>query len=55
MDRVHRLGQQRAVSVFRLIATDTIEERIMRYVKSMDGDMEYVGHGTLLLCNGIGL
>jgi len=28
-DRIHRLGQTRAVSVFRYIATDTIEERML--------------------------
>jgi TATA-binding protein-associated factor len=29
MDRAHRLGQKRVVSVYRLITKDTIEERIM--------------------------
>lgn len=28
-DRAHRIGQQRCVSVFKLIAAGTIEERIM--------------------------
>ncbi|EFJ19536.1 hypothetical protein SELMODRAFT_110695 [Selaginella moellendorffii] len=30
MDRVHRLGQTRDVHVFRLIATDSIEERLLQ-------------------------
>jgi TATA-binding protein-associated factor len=29
MDRAHRIGQQRVVSVFRLITRDTLEEKIM--------------------------
>ena len=31
MDRAHRLGQKRAVNVFRLIARGTIEEKVMSY------------------------
>lgn len=31
MDRAHRLGQRNVVSVFRLIARNTIEERVMNY------------------------
>lgn len=33
-DRAHRIGQSRAVSVFRLIAKDTIEERIVTMQQS---------------------
>lgn len=33
MDRAHRLGQSRAVNVYRLIAKDTLEERIMSLQK----------------------
>ena len=29
MDRVHRIGQQRAVSVWRYVSTDSIEERML--------------------------
>ena len=29
-DRAHRIGQKRAVSVFKLIAKDTVEERIVQ-------------------------
>lgn len=29
MDRAHRIGQAKAVNVYRLIATDSIDERIM--------------------------
>ena len=29
-DRAHRIGQEREVSVFKLIAKDTVEERIMQ-------------------------
>ncbi|KAL6120788.1 hypothetical protein NUSPORA_02424 [Nucleospora cyclopteri] len=31
MDRAHRLGQKKSVNVFRLIAKDTIEEKVMSY------------------------
>ena len=29
-DRAHRIGQEREVSVFKLIAKDTVEERIVQ-------------------------
>lgn len=29
MDRAHRLGQKRVVTVYRLLVRDTLEERIM--------------------------
>jgi len=34
MDRTHRLGQKRTVSVYRLITRGTLEEKIMRFVAS---------------------
>jgi len=30
MDRAHRLGQRKVVSVYRLIAADSIEQRVLR-------------------------
>jgi len=33
MDRVHRMGQTRMVNVFRLITTDSIEEKVMNMQK----------------------
>jgi SNF2 family DNA or RNA helicase len=29
VDRTHRIGQQRQVFVYRLVSTDTIEEKVM--------------------------
>lgn len=36
MDRAHRLGQTRQVTVYRLITKGTIEERILRRAKEKD-------------------
>ncbi|CAN0577881.1 unnamed protein product, partial [Ectocarpus sp. 12 AP-2014] len=30
MDRAHRLGQRKAVNVYRLIAADSVEQRVLR-------------------------
>lgn len=34
MDRAHRIGQKRAVNVYRLVTTDSIEEKIMKIQES---------------------
>jgi DNA helicase INO80 len=36
MDRAHRLGQTRQVTVYSLITTGTIEERILNRAKQKD-------------------
>jgi DNA helicase INO80 len=36
MDRAHRLGQTRQVTVYRLITAGTIEERILNRAKQKD-------------------
>jgi SNF2 family DNA or RNA helicase len=46
VDRTHRIGQQRPVNVYRLVATDTVEEKVMAlkarkaalFAKVVDGD-----------------
>ncbi len=49
-DRAHRIGQERVVSVHRIIAKDTIEERIMHLqeMKSDLADQVIGGEGILL-------
>ena len=49
-DRAHRIGQERVVSVHRIIAKDTIEERIMRLqeMKSDLADQVIGGEGISL-------
>ena len=36
MDRAHRLGQKKAVTVYRLVSAKTIEERILHRAKQKD-------------------
>ena len=46
VDRTHRIGQQRPVNVYRLVATDTIEQKVMElkarkaalFAQVVDGD-----------------
>lgn len=45
-DRAHRIGQQRCVSVFKLIAAGTIEERIMAMQEAKRGLAESVLSGA---------
>lgn len=51
VDRAHRIGQSRTVMVYRFVATDTIEEKVMElkarkqqlFASVMDGDGELAG------------
>ena len=49
-DRAHRIGQKRAVSVYKVIAKDTIEERVvaLQHAKSKLADKLVRGDGTPL-------
>eukprot|EP00004_Rigifila_ramosa_P010956 TRINITY_DN2311_c0_g1_i1.p1 TRINITY_DN2311_c0_g1~~TRINITY_DN2311_c0_g1_i1.p1 ORF type:complete len:1094 (-),score=195.74 TRINITY_DN2311_c0_g1_i1:317-3598(-) len=46
MDRAHRLGQTRQVSVYRLIAKDTVEERVLMRAKQKDTIQNIVISGS---------
>jgi len=51
MDRAHRLGQTRQVTVYRLITKGTIDERIVqlaRVKKDVSGDPWYPSHQLTL-------
>jgi SNF2 family DNA or RNA helicase len=41
MDRAHRLGQTKQVTVYRLITKGTIEERILQRAKQKDEVVNY--------------
>ena len=50
MDRAHRLGQTRQVTVYRLVTKGSIEERILQRakekseVRTADACFVYIGH-----------
>ena len=55
MDRAHRLGQRRAVSVFRLLTRGTIEERVQslqRWKISLAGSLVAVDAALLSAAGG---
>ena len=45
-DRAHRIGQRRPVTVYRLIASDTVEERVLALHKEKQAIAEDVLEGT---------
>ena len=45
-DRAHRMGQQRHVQVYQMIAKDTIEERILELQSKKAALMETIGEGN---------
>jgi SNF2 family DNA or RNA helicase len=46
IDRVHRLGQKRAVNAYRFIAKNTVEEKILKLQKTKKGISEELFDGT---------
>ena len=48
MDRAHRLGQTRQVTVYRLVIKGTIEERILQRAKEKSEVSEVTGNKTFL-------
>jgi SNF2 family DNA or RNA helicase len=46
MDRAHRIGQKRVVSVIRLISSQTIEEKIMRLHETKQNLSDDILEGT---------
>ena len=44
MDRAHRLGQTKQVTVYRLICKGTIEERILQRAREKS-EVRFVNHG----------
>jgi len=58
MDRAHRLGQRRVVTVYRLITRGTLEEKIMRYVSrwaNKVSNSRQNSHGTVFVGYWLGL
>jgi SNF2 family DNA or RNA helicase len=46
MDRAHRIGQTRSVFVYRLVAKDTVEERVLRLQDKKRSQMQMILEGT---------
>ena len=46
MDRAHRIGQQRVVSVIRLISAQTIEEKILQLHETKQALTDEILEGT---------
>jgi superfamily II DNA or RNA helicase len=45
-DRAHRIGQTRSVFVYRLVAKDTVEERVLRLQEKKRNQMQMILEGT---------
>ncbi len=52
MDRAHRLGQTKQVTVYRLICKGTIEERILQRAKEKSEVKNCKTLGSILWCKG---
>ena len=54
VDRTHRIGQQRPVNVYRLVATDTIEEKVMELKARKAALFSQVVDGDALMASPFG-
>merc|ERR1712232_230838 len=45
MDRCHRIGQEKPVTVYRLVTKGTVEERVLRTARQKDGMQSLVIKG----------